>query len=77
MGILLEICKALREGSSMNDVITPEEFEERLITIRETSNTDARCLYQMSNLIVEVLSDLGYEDGAEVFADVVADSLRW
>ena len=77
MGILFEVCKALREGRKMNDVITPEEFEERLITIRETSNTDERCLYQMSTLIVELLSDLGYEDGAEVFDDIVTDYLRW
>ena len=61
----------------MNDVITPDEFEERLITIRETARTETRCIYQMCDLVIELLSALGYEDGAEVFSDAINDSIRW
>ena len=53
----------------MESAITPEEFEERMLTITETTRTRAERVYEMKKLVVELLIDLGYGDGAEIFAD--------
>ena len=65
MGVLYDIYKEL----NMESAITPEEFEERMLTITETTRTRAERVYEMKKLVVELLIDLGYGDGAEIFAD--------
>ena len=57
----------------MNDAMTPDEFEERLLTIRETVNPKSERIYQMHMLVVDLLIELGYEVGAEIYADDVIE----
>ena len=56
----------------MNDAISPEEFEERLLTIRETAKR-TEVQYQMHCLVVDLLVELGYEDGADIYAETVIE----
>lgn len=76
MGVLYEIYKDLQEARFMNDnIITPSELEERLLTIQETTKTKSERIYQMHQLVIELLTDLGYEDGADIYAENVQDNI--
>ena len=72
MGILYDVYK-ITEGYVMNGAITPSEFEERMLTIRETSRTENECLYRMHGVVIELLVDLGYEDGADIYEETVME----
>ena len=72
MGLLYEICQKVG-CESMDNAMTATEFEERLLTIRETARSDMDCLFQMHCLVIELLGDLGYEDGADVYAETVIE----
>lgn len=53
--------------------ITPDEFEERLLTISETASTDRECRCEMHLLVVELLTALGYDAGADIYAEAVIE----
>ena len=66
MGLLYDVC-------NIENAIPPDELEERLLTIRETARTKVERKYQMHTLVIELLTDLGYEVGAEIYAETVIE----
>lgn len=65
MGVLYDVYRELQNA------MTPAEFEERVLTIRETAKTKSERIEEMQNLIIDLLTELGYEDGADIFAETV------
>ena len=49
--------------------ITPKEFKERMAHIAEIDDEEARHS-EMDDFMVEVLNQLGYEEGTKIFEDV-------
>ena len=47
-------------------VITPEEFKELMAHMAEINNEEARH-YRMDYCMVELLNQLGYEEGTKIF----------
>lgn len=46
--------------------MTPDEFEERMVTIFETIDDNAEAINTAVHLMVDLLEELGYADGLDV-----------
>ena len=73
MGVLYEVCKGLNEVQNMDEIMTPEEFEEQMLTIAETVRMESERRHKMHNLVIDLLTELGYEVGAEIYAETVIE----
>ena len=68
---LVKLAKAQDVASVKSEVITPQEFAEQMKDISEMENSYGRDP-EMSHIkadefIIEVLTELGYGDGAKIF----------
>ena len=55
-----------KESMTKEEAITPEEFKEQMASMRKIDDEEERH-YKMDCLMMEVLNQLGYEEGTIIF----------